>query len=215
MGMTIRPLLWATLSVWLVAGTVGGRGAVAAGADDADLRGTSRVAGKPAANAVVWLDAPGAPRATGSTIALEQRNMAFFPRVLAAQVGTVVELPNHDRVFHNSVHRRQAIRSRALPNRRDEADHVPGAGARFSIVSPGRCPCDGHDLVAAQPPRAAAHIAYFFAGVDASARNGCGSLCTMPSLGSSRLELLVCGTPFARLNETDRWRRRRVQFLFL
>ena len=99
MGMTIRPLLWATLSVWLVAGTVGGRGAVAAGADDADLRGTSRVAGKPVANAVVWLDAPGAPRATGSTIALEQRNMAFFPRVLAAQVGTVVELPNNDRVL--------------------------------------------------------------------------------------------------------------------
>ena len=101
MGMTIRSLLWATLSVWLFVGTVGGRVAVAAGADDADLRGTSRVAGKPAANAVVWLDAPGAPRATGSTIALEQRNMAFFPRVLAAQVGTVVELPNHDRVFHN------------------------------------------------------------------------------------------------------------------
>ena len=66
-----------------------------------DLRGTSRLVGKPAANVVVWLDAPDAPRTTASTIVLQQRNMAFSPRVLAAQVGTVVELPNYDRVFHN------------------------------------------------------------------------------------------------------------------
>jgi plastocyanin len=56
--------------------------------------------GKPAVNAVVWLDVPDAPR-TKATIVLEQRNMTFSPRVVAAQVGTVIELPNNDRVFHN------------------------------------------------------------------------------------------------------------------
>ena len=32
---------------------------------------------------------------------LEQRNMQFTPRVMAVQVGSTVELPNNDRVFHN------------------------------------------------------------------------------------------------------------------
>ena len=32
---------------------------------------------------------------------LDQRNLQFVPRVLAVEVGTVIDLPNNDRVFHN------------------------------------------------------------------------------------------------------------------
>ncbi len=32
---------------------------------------------------------------------LDQRNLQFSPRVLAVSVGTQVEMPNSDRVFHN------------------------------------------------------------------------------------------------------------------
>ena len=34
-------------------------------------------------------------------VVLDQRNMAFIPRLLVVPVGTTVEMPNSDRVFHN------------------------------------------------------------------------------------------------------------------
>ena len=77
---------------------LGGR----AGAPEADLHGVARVAGRPVANVVVWLDAPGAPRdPQAGKVVLDQRNLNFFPHVLAVRVGTSVDFPNHDRVFHN------------------------------------------------------------------------------------------------------------------
>lgn len=67
-----------------------------------DVPGIARVGEKPASEAVVWLDAPpdAAPVKRPKAV-LDQRNIAFFPHVLAVQVGTKVEFPNHDRVFHN------------------------------------------------------------------------------------------------------------------
>jgi len=51
---------------------------------------------------VVWLEAPnGPPSPSGKPIVLDQRNFTFFPHVLAVRVGTTVDLPNNDRVFHN------------------------------------------------------------------------------------------------------------------
>ena len=74
----------------------------AAAPDGVDLHGMTRVGGRPTPNVVVWLEAPNAPRAaqTGKVV-LDQRNLAFSPRVLAVQVGTTVDFPNNDRVFHN------------------------------------------------------------------------------------------------------------------
>jgi len=63
--------------------------------------GRAEAGGRPAADVVVWLDAPGAPRTPAARLVIEQRNMQFTPRVLAARVGSTVELPNYDRVFHN------------------------------------------------------------------------------------------------------------------
>jgi plastocyanin len=67
-----------------------------------DLAGTTSAAGKVVGDAVIWLDAPNAPRAAPAPPAvLEQRQLQFFPHVLAVQVGTKVKFPNNDRVFHN------------------------------------------------------------------------------------------------------------------
>ena len=66
------------------------------------IRGVVLTAGRPTANAVVWLDAPNAPpSADGKKIVLDQRNLKFSPQVLAVRAGTAVLFPNNDRVFHN------------------------------------------------------------------------------------------------------------------
>src|SRR4030095_15496268 len=72
------------------------------GVDGFDIRGLVRTNGRPQPNTVVWLDAPGAPpSAPAKKVILDQRNLSFTPRVLAVRVGTSVEFPNNDRVFHN------------------------------------------------------------------------------------------------------------------
>jgi plastocyanin len=67
-----------------------------------DVHGTARIGGHLAPNIVVWLDAPSAPvRPSAGTIVLDQRNLSFNPHVLVVRVGTTVQFPNNDRVFHN------------------------------------------------------------------------------------------------------------------
>jgi plastocyanin len=78
-----------------------GMTAIAAGQSEDAVAGRAFVSGRPAADVVVWLDAPGAPRTPEARLVLEQRNMQFTPRVMAARVGSTIELPNNDRVFHN------------------------------------------------------------------------------------------------------------------
>lgn len=68
----------------------------------ADLRGTVTAGGRALADVAIWLDAPDDPASPPSKAAvLDQRNLAFAPHVLVVRVGTTVELPNNDRVFHN------------------------------------------------------------------------------------------------------------------
>ena len=68
----------------------------------ADLAGTVHVSGKPAADVVVWLDTPVPPAATQATrVVIDQRNLRFDPQVLVLRVGTTVDFPNNDKVFHN------------------------------------------------------------------------------------------------------------------
>lgn len=67
-----------------------------------EVAGTATLAGKVIADAVVWIDVPGAPRpARKPEVVLDQRNLSFSPHVLVVQVGTRVKFPNDDRVFHN------------------------------------------------------------------------------------------------------------------
>jgi plastocyanin len=74
-------------------------------ASGADLTGTVHISENPAAHAVIWLEssttAPTAPTEKPSRVVLDQRNLAFVPHVLVVRVGTAVEFPNNDKVFHN------------------------------------------------------------------------------------------------------------------
>ena len=66
----------------------------------AELNGTALVSGRPARNAVIWLESADKP-GPAATVVLDQRNLTFLPHVLAVRVGTTVEFPNNDKVFHN------------------------------------------------------------------------------------------------------------------
>src|SRR5262245_48177229 len=73
----------------------------AAAADAPDVRGAIVAGGRPHAGAVIWLeDRAALPQAPRKAV-MDQRNLTFEPRVLALRVGTTVEFPNNDRVFHN------------------------------------------------------------------------------------------------------------------
>ena len=67
-----------------------------------DLHGSAYVGERPEPNAVVWLDAANVPAPPQAhRVVLDQRNLSFSPRVLVVRVGTAVDFPNNDRVFHN------------------------------------------------------------------------------------------------------------------
>jgi plastocyanin len=76
--------------------------ATSSGAAPGELRGTARIANRPVADVVVWLESPSVavPSATPQPV-LDQRNLQFMPHVLVVSVGTTVKFPNSDRVFHN------------------------------------------------------------------------------------------------------------------
>ena len=64
--------------------------------------GVTWVGTRRAPDAVIWVEAPDTPPlATTRRVVLDQRDLSFRPHVLAVRVGTVVEFPNNDRVFHN------------------------------------------------------------------------------------------------------------------
>jgi plastocyanin len=65
------------------------------------VTGRVRTAGAPQKDAVVWLTGGQVPPSAARRIVLDQRNMAFLPHVLGVPVGSRVEMPNSDRVFHN------------------------------------------------------------------------------------------------------------------
>jgi len=67
-----------------------------------DVTGLVSVGGKSSADAVIWLEIANPPDfAQSSKVVIDQRNLRFAPRVLAVRVGTAVDFPNNDKVFHN------------------------------------------------------------------------------------------------------------------
>jgi plastocyanin len=78
-----------------------GVGAAAGAAAPPDIFGLVTVDDKPAANVVIWIDGPAVAQEPAPMPVLDQRNLSFYPRVLAVEVGTKIQFPNHDRVFHN------------------------------------------------------------------------------------------------------------------
>lgn len=91
----VLALLLACAAAWIV-------DAAAQRPTRGEVSGIVRVAGRPRPDVVVWLEGlPDPAPPEDRTAVLDQRNLAFAPRVLAVRVGTRVEMPNNDRVFHN------------------------------------------------------------------------------------------------------------------
>src|SRR5687768_15383974 len=67
----------------------------------AELTGTVAASVRPGPHAAVWPAASVPPADPPSRVLLVQRNVPFLPHVLAVRVGTTVEFPNNDKVFHN------------------------------------------------------------------------------------------------------------------
>jgi plastocyanin len=91
-GAGFRTLVHAVVAAIFVATTV---------AAPNDLAGIVLVGDRPQADAVVWIDNAAARPPEPARVVLDQRTLTFSPHVLAVRVGTVVDLPNNDRVFHN------------------------------------------------------------------------------------------------------------------
>jgi plastocyanin len=111
----------------------------------ADLSGSVQVAGKPADNVVVWLEiATPPPFAQTSKVVLDQRNLSFSPQVLVVRVGTTVEFPNNDRVFHNVFSFRDGKKF-------DLGMYPTGTAKRITFDKPGlaRLFCNIHPNMAA------------------------------------------------------------------
>lgn len=56
--------------------------------------------GRPVRDAVVFVEQLHTPPVDGRRV-MDQRHRTFIPHVMAIQLGTKVEFPNHDTVFHN------------------------------------------------------------------------------------------------------------------
>ena len=67
------------------------------------------ISGRPAGNAVIYLE--GGPRpAPLARYVVDQRNREFIPHVSVVTIGTTVDFPNNDTVFHNVFAEYQAKR---------------------------------------------------------------------------------------------------------
>jgi len=97
--------------------------------------GLATVDGRPAVDAVVYLDAPApaaAPPAHSATpIVIDQKNLAFVPRILPVARGSVVEFINSDDVQHN------VFSPSATAGKFNLGTYGPGATRTVTLNQPG------------------------------------------------------------------------------
>ncbi len=65
----------------------------------ASISGTVLNQGRPVRDAVIWLEGP--VHATAGKGTVDQRHQAFEPHVQALTVGSRIDFPNNDDIFHN------------------------------------------------------------------------------------------------------------------
>jgi len=110
------------------------------------VKGTITIGGKPTSDVVVSVE--GLPqekpetrnsKLKNSKAVMDQREMKFIPRVLAIQVGTTVEFPNHDKTFHN-------VFSTSEAKKFDLGLYPPGKSRSVAFDQPGvaRILCNVH-----------------------------------------------------------------------
>ena len=90
------------MSLWWFAVAISLAAADASSTAVTALHGTTRLGTRAEPHAVVWLESVEPVTLAGASgVVLDQRNLDFSPNILVVQVGTIVDFPNHDRVFHN------------------------------------------------------------------------------------------------------------------
>lgn len=94
---------------------------------------------------VVWLEPVGArTAATPGKFVLDQRNKRFLPHVMAIPVGSQVDFPNHDPIFHNAF-------SNFAGQPFDTGLYAPGTSQKITFRRPGvvRVFCNIHAQMSA------------------------------------------------------------------
>lgn len=132
--MTLPSLICFSLAGVLGAATITGK------IELADAR-----KGASAAGVVVWLEPlnPRGPVRTGKYI-LDQKNKRFLPHVMAIPVGSQVDFPNHDPIFHNAF-------SNFAGQPFDTGLYAPGTSQKITFRRPGvvRVFCNIHAQMSA------------------------------------------------------------------
>jgi plastocyanin len=115
-------------------------GAVSASATT--IEGTATILGRPAVDAVVYVDGthPSPPPVPAPHVVMDQKNLAFIPHVLPVARGTVVEFMNSDDVQHN------VFSPSATAGKFDLGTYGPGATRTLTLDQPGdvRVLCNIH-----------------------------------------------------------------------
>lgn len=105
---------------------------------DSKKKGTSE-------GVVIWLEPVSAPAAPSpGRFVLDQKNKRFLPHVLAVPVGSQVDFPNHDPIFHNAF-------SSFAGQPFDTGLYAPGTSQRITFRRPGvvRVFCNIHAQMSA------------------------------------------------------------------
>ena len=140
--MTLRHVRLFALLLLLVAAELHGAEATKSGI----IKGTITVAGKPTTDAVISLEGISAetlkgqiPSGKPKKAIMDQREMKFLPRVLPVMVGSTVEFPNHDAVWHN-------VYSKGGAKDFDLGLYPPGKTRSITFDKPGvaRILCNAH-----------------------------------------------------------------------
>jgi plastocyanin len=99
----------------------------------ATIEGTATVLGRPAVDAVVYLEGahPLPPPSQRGRVAMDQRNLAFVPGVLPVARGTTIEFTNSDDVQHN------VFSPSAISGKFNLGTYGPGATRRVTLNEPG------------------------------------------------------------------------------
>jgi plastocyanin len=107
------------------------------------LEGVATIDGRPAAQAVVYLEGPEGmppPAAAPGRVVMDQKNLAFRPGVLPVVRGTVVEFTNSDDVQHN------VFSPSAIAGKFNLGTYAPGGTRMVTLDQPGdvRVLCNIH-----------------------------------------------------------------------
>jgi plastocyanin len=99
----------------------------------ATVEGLATIDGKPAAHSVVYLEGATPPRPTvpADRVIVDQKNLAFEPRVLPVVRGTVIEFTNSDDVQHN------VFSPSVVAGKFNLGTYGPGAARTVTLDQPG------------------------------------------------------------------------------